>query len=71
MSSAILLRAYRLAVQREARAWEFVPRGVSGVTVPPHILAMWKRAEARQERYAKIVWRLEARLLERLRAGHA
>lgn len=71
MSSATLLRAYRLAVQREARAWEFVPRGVSGTTVPPHILAMWERAEARQERYARIGRKLEARLLERLRAGQA
>jgi hypothetical protein len=68
MSGATLLRAYRLAVQREARAWEFAVVGVSGTAVPDYILGQWARCQARQERYAELSRRLEARLLERLGA---
>lgn len=66
MSSETLLRAYRLAVRREALAWEFVPRTVTGPYVPQHILEQWAVCAARQERYARLGARLEKRLRERL-----
>lgn len=69
MSSETLLRAYRLAVQREERAWEFAPKSVSGTTLPDHIREQWAWCQARQERFARLRLRLEARLRARLGAG--
>jgi hypothetical protein len=69
MSSATLLRAYRLTVHREAHVWSMAPGWTGHASVPKYILDYWKRCQAKQERYARLRQRLEARLLARLGAG--
>jgi hypothetical protein len=69
MSGATLLRAYRLAVQRETQVWSSVPAWTGNTPVPKYHLDYWRWCQAKQERYAQLRQRLEARLLKRLGVG--
>jgi hypothetical protein len=69
MSSATLLLAYRLAVQREARAWGSVPAWTGNTPVPKYHIDYWEWCRVEQERYSRLRRRIETRLLARLGVG--